>query len=133
MADRRPGADDVAKKIAVFRRGLDADEYEKSVANGKPILFDLGLAHELYATLLQPVESAVKDKKRLIVVPTGALTALPFHLLMTQAPSGRTHPTMDAYRSAAWLISRHAVSVLPSVTSLKSLRALSKRAMAASR
>ena len=119
------GADDLAKKIAEFRRGLDVDEYEKSVADGHPILFDLGLAHELYATLLQPVESTVKDKKRLIVVPTGALTALPFHLLTTQAPHAAEPTTMETYRSAAWLIRRQAVSVLPSVTSLKSLRVLS--------
>jgi CHAT domain-containing protein len=33
----------------------------------------------------------------------------------------------DGYRNAAWLLKRHAVSVLPSVTSLKALRAFARR------
>jgi CHAT domain-containing protein/Flp pilus assembly protein TadD len=119
------GADDLAKKVAAFRRGLDVEQYEKSVANGQPVLFDLGLARELYAKLLQPVENVLKDKKRLIVVPTGALTALPFHLLVTDAATTGDPASMDAYRNAAWLIKHHAISVLPSVASLRSLRALS--------
>ncbi|MFX6015258.1 hypothetical protein ABTE82_19440, partial [Acinetobacter baumannii] len=35
--------------------------------------------------------------------------------------------SFDGYRSAAWLLKRHAVSVLPSVTSLKALRAFARR------
>src|SRR5689334_8335197 len=35
--------------------------------------------------------------------------------------------TFDGYRKAAWLLKRHAVSVLPSVTSLKALRAFARR------
>ena len=50
-------------------------------------LFDLGLAHELYETLIGPVEELIKDKRHLIVVPSGALTALPFHLLVTEKPA----------------------------------------------
>jgi CHAT domain-containing protein len=126
------GADELAKKVAAFRRGLDVDEYEKSVAEGHPILFDLGLSHDLYATLLQPVEGAIKDKKHLIVVPTGALTALPFHLLVTDGTNASTGAdAMDAYRDAAWLLKRHAISVLPSVASLKALRVLARQDEAA--
>jgi tetratricopeptide (TPR) repeat protein len=122
------GADDVAKKVTAFRRGLDVDEYENSLANGKPVLFDLGAAHDLYAALLKPVEGAIKDKKRLIIVPTGALTALPFHLLVTKAPDTTAGaPTMDAYRNAAWLLKRHAICVLPSVASLQALRSLARK------
>ena len=50
-------------------------------------LFDLGLAHELYETLIGPVEALIRDKRHLIVVPSGALTALPFHLLVTEKPA----------------------------------------------
>jgi CHAT domain-containing protein/Tfp pilus assembly protein PilF len=90
-------------------------------------LFDLGLAHELYETLLGPVEALIRDKHHLIVVPSGALTALPFHLLVTETPVAAVPPVktprdLGAYRDAAWLLKRHAVSVLPSVASLKALR-----------
>jgi CHAT domain-containing protein len=95
-------------------------------------LFDLGLAHELYRTLLGPVEPLIKDKPYLIVVPSGALTALPFHLLVTEKPPAamqRVNVPRDfaVYRDAAWLLKRHAVNVLPSVTSLKALRAFAHR------
>jgi CHAT domain-containing protein len=110
-------------KVAAFRRGLDIEKLRESAEGGKPEVFDLTLAHELYATLLAPVEHVIKDKHDLIVVPTGALTALPAHLLVTEPSVVATSPEdVAAYRDAAWLLKRHAVSVLPSVASLKALR-----------
>jgi hypothetical protein len=95
----------------------------------RDLLFDLGLAHELYAALLGPVETLVKDKTNLLVVPSGALTSLPFHLLVTQAPATALPALKDiaTYRDAAWLLKRHAVSVLPSVASLKALRVFARK------
>ena len=76
----------------------------------------------MYDALLGPIEGLVKDKPQLIVVPTGALTALPFHLLVTQAPTAAQPDQFTGYREAAWLIKRQALSVLPSVSNLKTLR-----------
>jgi tetratricopeptide (TPR) repeat protein len=84
------GAKDLSDKVAALRHGLDVGELTKSASAGKPELFDLGLAHELYAALLGPVEALVKDKRHLLIVPTGALTALPFHLLVTETPATPT-------------------------------------------
>jgi len=119
------GADGLSEKIAAFRRGLDVAK--ASDASGKSGLFDLSLANELYATLLSPVEALIRDKRSLLVVPSGALTALPFHLLVTEKPDMAIPDKFDGYRHAAWLLRRHAVSVLPSVTSLKALRAFARR------
>lgn len=119
------GADALSGKIAAFRRGLDIAK--ASDASGKTGLFDLGLANDLYATLLAPVEPLIRDKRSLLVVPAGALTALPFHLLVTEKPAMAIPDKFDGYRNAAWLLKRHAVSVLPSVTSLKALRAFARR------
>jgi CHAT domain-containing protein/tetratricopeptide (TPR) repeat protein len=106
-------------------RGLSRRECQSS-------LFNLGLAHELYATLLGPVAPLIKDKKHLLVVPSGALTALPFHLLVTEKPAAAVPASHDfkdlaIYRDAAWLIKRQAVTVLPSVGSLKALRLLAAK------
>src|SRR5712691_7654333 len=117
------GRDDIAAKVAAFRRGLELDTMQ---------LFDLNLANELYALLIGPVDALVKDKGNLIVVPSGVLTALPFHLLVTEKsaapkPQEKKQPTeadTSPYRDAAWLIKRQAVSVLPSVASLQALRSL---------
>ena len=79
---------------------------------------------------LRPVEALIRNKRHLLVVPSGALTALPFHLLVTEAPAvsmpavegSLTAADALAYRNAAWLVKRQAVTVLPSIASLKALR-----------
>ena len=119
------GAEALSRKVAAFRRGLNVAN--ASDASGKSGLFDLALAHELYETLLGPVEPKVGAKRSLLVVPAGALTALPFHLLVTEKPAAAIPEKIDGYRDAAWLIKRQAVSVLPSVASLKSLRAFARK------
>jgi CHAT domain-containing protein len=121
----RAGRDDIAAKVTAFRRGLELDTMQQ---------FDLRLANELYTLLLAPVDALVRDKGHLMVAPSGVLTALPFHLLVTEAPATSTPQARsltaaeDAarYRDAAWLIKRQAVSVLPSVASLQALRSVAQ-------
>ena len=121
------------QKVAAFRRGLDVDVL---LRRDWRALFDIALAHELYDALIDPVEPLIRDKRHLMVVPTGALTALPFHLLVTEKPTVPVPPIktvrdLAAYRDAAWLLKRHAVSVLPSVASLKALRVFGSKGQAA--
>jgi CHAT domain-containing protein len=119
------GADALTQKVTAFRKGLDVGKARD--ASGKSGLFDLALANELHVALLGPVEALTKDKRSLLVVPSAALTALPFHLLVTEKPQAAIPDTLEGYRGAAWLLRRQAVSVLPSVGSLKSLRAFARR------
>ena len=116
----------LSEKVAAFRRGLDVEELRKSA---KPALFDLGLANELYSLLIGPIEEFAKDKRQILIVPTGPLTGLPFHLLVSEAPSKPVPDIKEiaAYRDAAWLIKRYAITVLPSVPSLKALRTFGRR------
>lgn len=73
--------------------------------------------------MLGPVEDLIKGK-HLLVVPSGPLTQLPFQVLVkTPAPSGD-------YRSAAWLVRDHALTVLPAVSSLRALRRTAHRSSA---
>ena len=125
------GSDTLTQKVAAFRRGLDVDAVMASIKTGKPDLFDLTLAHELYVDLLGPIEALLKRKHNLLVVPSGALTALPFHLLLTEVPTASNTNDFSAYRNAAWLINRNAVSVVPSVASLKALRVFARNGQAA--
>jgi CHAT domain-containing protein/tetratricopeptide (TPR) repeat protein len=149
------GAEALEQKVAHFRHGLDVEalrrglervECAQAAAEGRGLvriecsevaqswrgLFDLAVAHALYDALIGPVEALIKDKRHLIVVPSGALTALPFHLLVTEKPAAavpqvQTLRDLAAYRDAAWLLKRHAVSVLPSVASLKALRVFARK------
>jgi CHAT domain-containing protein/Tfp pilus assembly protein PilF len=122
------GAEAVSQKVAAFRRGLDLGKIDNANdPSARAGLFDLTFVNELYADLLGPVETLVKDKRSLLVVPSGALTALPFHLLVTEKPPAAIPETFDGYREAAWLLKRQAVSVLPSVASLKALRVFARK------
>jgi CHAT domain-containing protein len=117
------GAEALSQQVAAFRVGLDVDQLNKpDGATGKPRLFDLGLAHELYVSLFGPVETLLRDRKQLLVVPSGALTALPFHLLVTERPAAPVPDGFAGYRDAPFLIKRQAVAILPSVASFKALR-----------
>jgi CHAT domain-containing protein/tetratricopeptide (TPR) repeat protein len=125
------GAADLGSSVAAFRRGLDPDALHRAaMERSSQGLFDLDGAHNLYKTLIGPIEPVVKTKRNVLVVATGALTALPFHLLVTEKPGTRpskgnpTDTDLARYRGAAWVAKRQAVTVLPSVASLKTLRSL---------
>jgi tetratricopeptide (TPR) repeat protein/CHAT domain-containing protein len=82
--------------------------------------FDLKRAHELYSVIFGQIEDLLLDK-HLLIVPSGALTQLPFNVLVTSTPDP-TATGMKAFRDARWLARRNAITLLPSVTSLQALR-----------
>jgi hypothetical protein len=62
--------------------------------------------------------------------PSGALTALSLHRLVTEEPVAAIPERLEGYRDAAWLLRRHGVSALPSVASLKALPGFARREQA---
>lgn len=114
------GRAELAAHVGALRTALDP--LAPSPAGGQgPAGFDYARAHALYKLVLGPVEGLIRGKPRLILVPTGPLTSLPFQVLVTEPP----RPARDgkeAVRGAAWLARRHATTVLPSVPSLAALR-----------
>ena len=82
--------------------------------------FDLARASALYGDLFGGIEDLIQGK-RLLIVSSGALTQLPFEVLITAKPDD-TLPRFEAYKKAAWLGQRQAITILPSVGSLKALR-----------
>jgi CHAT domain-containing protein len=88
--------------------------------------FDVKLASELYGLLLKGNEGDWKSAKNLIVATNGALGLLPLSLLPT-APSevkANDDPLFSSYRDVPWLARTHAVTVVPSVSALQTLRKL---------
>jgi CHAT domain-containing protein/tetratricopeptide (TPR) repeat protein len=114
----------IADRVSKLRLGLFDPAQD---AAPKP--FDLDASFELYSALMGPVASVIAGKPKLLVVPTGALTSLPFHVLVTRKPDPAVAPT-DRYRQAAWLLNDKAITVLPSVTSLRALRSFAKASRA---
>jgi CHAT domain-containing protein len=121
------GEEVLGAHVAALRSGLDPlaqQDAEGAVASKAGVVtgFDLDRAHALYELVLGPVAPMLRNKRHLIVVPTGPLTSIPFQVLITTPPGPRGGA--DALRQASWLIKSHALSVLPSVQSLQALRKL---------
>ena len=74
------------------------------------------------------MEALIHDR-HLIIVPTGALTQLPFQVLITEKPS-RGASEADRHRQAAWLARRAPITVLPAIGSLDALRKYAKASAA---
>ncbi len=110
----------VSDRVSKLRLGLF-----DPAPDAEPKPFDLEASFDLYTALIGPVEGAIAKKPKLLVVPTGALTSLPFHVLVTKKPDPAAVPD-DRYRQAAWLLNDKAITVLPSVTSLRALRVVAK-------
>ena len=119
----------LAREVQALRCGLDAEAWRGprcaeltgqhyTMADkmaGRQLPFDLARAHGLYKALFGQVEDLIKGK-HLLIVPSGALTQLPFQVLVTAPPES------GSYRSAAWLARDHGLTVLPAVSSLEALR-----------
>lgn len=116
------GRDRIEAVVRDLRRALDP----RATTLGDVPDFDVVLAHKLYRALLAPVWDGWKNAKSLLIVAHGALGQLPFQVLVTEP----VHLTVDSeslfsnYRAVPWLSRSHAVSVLPSVSSLAALRRL---------
>lgn len=130
---------DIAQSVDALRCGLDARSWYEYAGSrcqrlletgyhfgdyeqGEPLPFDLAKAHALYRDLFGNIDDLVRDK-RLLVVPSGPLTRLPLHVLVTEAPP----PDVDRdaavdYRSAHWLGRRQPITIVPSVAALQALR-----------
>jgi tetratricopeptide (TPR) repeat protein/CHAT domain-containing protein len=117
------------------KAALQASPREEIVKSGdkdmpvQVLPFDVARAHELYKALLGPVEDVIKGK-HLLVVPSGALTSLPFHLLVTEPPKMANPAKFLDFRGVAWLGAHQPITVLPSVASLKALRQFAKTSRA---
>jgi CHAT domain-containing protein len=122
------GSKAVTREVAALRCGLDEEAWADDRAatctklgatSDGGLRFDQSRAHALYKALFGEVDELIRDK-HLLIVPSGSLTQLPFQVLLTAPPHG------DDYRSAAWLIRRNAITVLPAVSSLKALRRVAR-------
>ncbi len=122
------GSRAVTREVAALRCGLDEEAWADDRAatctklgatSDGSLRFDQARAHALYKALFGEIDELIRDKQ-LLIVPSGSLTQLPFQVLLTAPPHG------DDYRSAAWLIRRNAITVLPAVSSLKALRRVAR-------
>ncbi|MEE8099966.1 MAG: CHAT domain-containing tetratricopeptide repeat protein, partial [Hyphomicrobium sp.] len=116
------GRAELQAKVDKLRQAVDP----QAETLGDIPMFDVKTAYKLYAALLKPVEAGWKRAESLLIVAHGALGQLPLSVLPTARVNvGKQRPTLFArFRKVPWLARTHAVTVLPSVSSLLTLRNL---------
>ena len=75
------------------------------------------MSYAVYQQTFGPIADKIAGKTRLSVVANGALTSIPFGILITSDPQGKKLKDDD------WLIKSYALTILPSIYSLKTMRA----------
>lgn len=121
---------ELTEKVQALRKDIDPLGYGTRSAdteNSRAVLpsFDRQSAFELYQVLLgnHAIQDVIAAKSTLVIVPSGPLTSLPPSLLIESAPTGNDDDP-EALRNTQWLIRDKAIAVLPTVSSLRTLRQL---------
>ena len=125
----------LAGAIGHLRKALDP----KSIRQLSDIPdFDIKAGYALYRCLLEPVAHGWQNARSLMVIPDGPMGQLPLAVLpAADVPLPRAGDVPFAnHRAIPWLARSHAVTLLPSVSSLVTLRTLpgdtpGRRALAA--
>lgn len=119
-------ATDLDRKVRALRAQIDPEAFGVK-AGSKTGTFDRNAASVLYDALFGDprVAALIQPKSTLLIVPGGALNALPFAALVTHpSPGGYAlNPSAQELRATPWLLREKAISILPAVGSLKALRA----------
>ncbi len=129
--DATPG--DIAAKVEGLRKGLRLPfrmEGGKEVPSSDPRdlpPFDLDLAAELHRLLIAPLAGALEGATKLVIVADGPLQSLPFAALVERAGDPGL-PRFERLRASRYLVDRYAVSLQPSVSAIRTLRAKTPRA-----
>ena len=119
------GAKQIEALTARVRRTVDP--FSHGLPGVPP--FALDDAHAIYRLVVAPVAATLGDAKQVIVSANGVLGAFPFAMLPTApvAVNIEATPAYVDYRKVPWLLRRHAITQVPSVNALVTLRALPAR------
>lgn len=117
---KQPAAPD-EKVEKEFAAQVERAERCKRVVGSAPVVvdgrvlppFDFPTAHSLYLDIFGDAEALIANKN-ILLVAYGHLSQLPLSVLMTSS--------FDGNGQAPWLIRRHAITVLPAVSSLIGFR-----------
>lgn len=135
------GDEQLIREIEALRCGLDETAWRADGARtcaeltgigwqqGMLLPFDLRRAHRLYRELLEPF-AGMTENARLVVATSGPLASVPLQILVTAQPAAGIPGNSADYDGVAWLAKRNAITVLPSVSSLRSLRATARASQA---
>jgi CHAT domain-containing protein/tetratricopeptide (TPR) repeat protein len=116
------GRANLEDQVAVVRASLEPN----AQTLGDIPAFDVATAHDLYERLLAPVKAGWAGADSLLVVAHGPLGYLPLSVLPTRPAelAAEEGALFSNHGKVPWLARTHAVTMLPSVASLRTLRDL---------
>ena len=137
--DLRVNRDNLRNVVNRVRATLDQSE-NLVLARVQPVAFDVAGANQLYKALFEPIQDQLKGVNHLIIIPDAMLLPLPFGTLIAESTGGpykrlselhknSLRPSRDdlaIYQSLSWLVKQYSITVLPSASSLRALRQLSR-------
>jgi CHAT domain-containing protein len=109
----------LAEQVTMLRAALDPE------LNPEFRPFPVGAAYELYQKILGPAAPLLRGVRHLLIAPDGALESLPPSVLVTKSPELKL-TDVSGHRNVAWLAREYAVTILPSVSSLRALRKVAR-------
>ena len=114
----------IADKLARFDPVFGKRRLKKSFMK-----YDTKAGYHLYKTLIAPVISIIKSKGVIYIAPDDLLYKLPFETLLTKPFTTEKQEKIlcASFKNAPFLIKTHAISYLPSVSVLRSLRTFTKK------
>jgi CHAT domain-containing protein len=128
------GREDAPELVAMFRHGMglgpqtrgaaaldDADEDDVTQVTVPE--FHWSLASNLYQLLFGSIDEVLAEYPHLRLVADGPWVGMPFAALITDYRDANAEHGATALRKASWLARRHALTMMPSVVSLRALRA----------
>lgn len=126
---------DAAGLVAAFRQGMGlgddlrgAAALDDDLPTGPALPpFNRQLAANLYVLLFGAFADELGDYTHLRLVADGAWIGLPFAALLTSYDDVTAPEGAETLRRAAWLARSHALTLMPSVVSLRALRAAPRR------
>jgi CHAT domain-containing protein len=127
--------DSIAARVKALRTQIDPRAYgetegDEPTAGKRYGPFDRQSAYELYKALLgdPAIQSVIGNTPTWLFVPSGPMLSLPPGVLVTSPPQGGA--AGDArpadLRATSWLLRSKALAVLPTISSLRTLRQLSR-------
>ncbi len=108
----------LAEQVKTIRGQMEVDKA------GRLAKVDVARLHELYQSVFTPAVPHLAGIQHLMLVPAGPLQSLPFGLLVASSP--KEIQSAADYRYVDWLIKHYALSVLPSVSSIRAFRQFNK-------
>jgi CHAT domain-containing protein/Tfp pilus assembly protein PilF len=125
--------------VARVRESLDQGQ-NANLSLGRLVPFDVAGSYQLYSILLGRQSASFDGVKHLMVVPDEAVLPLPFGALVTRTDSEEyrklaqrfsdgaplSRADLEIYSRLPWLSKDYAITVLPSATSLRALRAIER-------